>query len=199
MNELEAAPSKMVKVKIGEALPGVWRNDLCYYIGAAYDLINPLIHTECLNLVCVDLIDRSYYPLISLDLGLPRKVERDIHMYSVLNRFVEQWRQLSAKNPRFGRISRLRVKGNRFEIGVSYKNRQRMIVFYSGVDGNDTPEPKEIRGGEELGVLYISMGHVKSATLERLQPRQIVVYHTVLNDYLKQRRRHPAFQASANW
>ena len=171
-------------------LPGVRRSDLCYYIGAAYDLINPLLNTDCRRLICVDLIDRWYYPVTKLGLDLSPKVERDIHMYSVLSRFVKQWTQLSEGNRRFGRISRIGLKGNRFEIVLRYKNRERLIVFYSGVDGNDAPEPKEVRG-KELGVLYISMGTVEASTIQRLKPRQIVVYHTVLNDYLK-RRKHTA-------
>lgn len=167
-------------------LPSIQKRDVWYYIGAGYDLINPLINTECRRLVCVDLVDQSYFPPLSAGLVLPEKVKRGVHIYGVLNRFIMHWRQLSDANPEFGPVSELDVRGNRLEISVSYKTLQREIVFYSGVDGNDIPWPKEIRGRKDLG-MYISMGHVKAATIDVLRPVEIIVFHTALNSRLRRR------------
>jgi len=170
-----------------EMLKSVRRAEVCYYIGSGYDLINPIINTECRRLVCVDLIDRFFYPALNLGLGLSGRVERDVHLYGVIDRFVAQWVQLSDVNPEFGRISGISVRKNRFHIQVSYKKLKRDIVFYSGVDGNKIPGPKEIRGCERL-VLYISMGYVLPSTIQKLRPVQVVVYHTRLKRILKRRR-----------
>lgn len=177
----------MTKSSKFKMLPKIAPNGLCYYIGSACDLINPLINTECRQLVCVDIIGDSFLPALTLALSLPEKLKRNIHVYSVINRFVEQWTQLSENNSQFGRISHIRVKGNRFEIKVAYKNHSRFVVFYSGADGNDIPGPREIWKGK-IGVLYISMGLVAAVTIRRLNPLQIVVYNTVLNDCLKRRK-----------
>jgi len=168
--------------------------DICYYVGAAYDIINPILNTNCKTLVCIDLIDPLFYPAILQKHGHEREIKSDqqtrtnIHLYSIINRFAYQWDALKVANVAeircldFGDILNIVVSGNRFSIDVIYKEILRRIIFYSGVSDKDFTPP-EISYG--VDVLYISMALPDDSTILKISPKYILIFSTTKSPYLQ--------------
>ncbi len=64
-------------------------SNICYNFGAAFDLLNPLIHTNCETMICIDLKDNSFYK---------RYIKTtESHLQLIIDRFITQINNLEQR------------------------------------------------------------------------------------------------------
>lgn len=149
---------------------------ICYNFGAAYDIINPLIHTNCETMVCIDTKDSSIY-----------KKSVDSHLPFVIDRFITQLCSLNKQRKKitsvFEDINLITQEDTKFEISLKYNNKIRTIIYYVG-DGNEfiPPEIQISRENNTLDCIWWSMSDLKKSTIDYLQPKHLITFSTRLDE-----------------
>lgn len=141
--------------------------NMCYNIGAALDIINPLMHTNCKKLICIDIPDYSFEHNLQ---HLPILVA---YLY-----FEKQTRQKMLSS-RFTKFKLISITNNKFVVNVEYDGIMREIIYYSSDEYNGNIfTPTEIMEEPILDSLWISMSDVTKETILRLKPKNVIVFNT---------------------
>lgn len=151
-------------------------SEICYNFGSAYDILNPLIHTNCKTMICIDIKDNEFYTLKPNDSHLPCIIEQLIMKVKQLNKF-------TIFNT-FEDINVELLEENKFIMTIKYKNVLRNIIYYVGDGNNFTPPEIELSKNNTLDCIWWSMSTLNKSTIDYLQPKYIVVYNTRIEDQL---------------
>jgi hypothetical protein len=161
-------------------------NYSCYYIGAGKDLINPIIHTECQLLVCIDLIDKLFYPAIEMVPRLSPDLKTNIHLISVIDNFCSIWKKLQENE-----------LDNLGKLNVNVTEIWKYIRTYHGYNSKYNPNPDSNFTPDDIlqapdSMKKIDHGIISSVVVEENRfeikftykniPRTIIYYSGVSDD-----------------
>ena len=153
-------------------------SEICYNFGSAVDILNPLIHTNCKTMICIDIKDNSFYK---------RYIANDeSHLPVVVNLLIKQIGNLNKKiTNMFEDICVVLLEKMKFVITLKYKGSIRNIIYYVGY-GNVfiPPEIEEAKNNNTLDCIWWSMSYLKKSTIDYLRPKHIIVHHTRLEGQL---------------
>lgn len=156
-------------------------SEICYNFGSALDILNPLIHTNCETMICIDLKDSTYYNKCI--------TATESHLPYVINRLIAQVNNLNKRRKKitdkFEDINVVLLEETKFIINMKYKNVVRNIIYYVG-DGNVfiPPEIEDAKNNNTLDSIWLSMSYLSKSTIDYLRPRHIIVFHTHLRGQL---------------
>jgi hypothetical protein len=148
-------------------------SEICYNFGAAFDILNPLVHTNCKTMICIDVKDDEFY-----------KQNTKSHLPFIINRLLSQIDTFNKQIINiFEDVNVVLLEDEKFMMTMQYKNEVKTIIYYVG-DGNVFIPPEIKVANNTIDCLWLSMSYIKKSTIDFLQPKYIVEHHTKLDGQL---------------
>lgn len=172
-------------VKEGEKLAKKLNVDTVYYPGMAMDVLRVFIYTGCTTLIGCDLVDTSFYPILTECKKSSQSFKNQTELYYVCDTLAKDLNTLGnyLKIEDTQPIKSIEIKKNKMTVKFTLLGKMRTLMAYIGNVNNFTP-PKT------PDLIFNSSFTLNSKKMAKLSPKLVAIPEEEENSLLTKDKKY---------